>query len=71
MSWRDTCPVCSTAMEPDNQIGPYCLNEACPVTDDALLWYKDHQGIWKSQNWIATITKDGSTILKLSEREME
>jgi len=50
----EACPVCTQEMSDDRQIGPYCLNVSCPVSDDAKLWYQDRDGKWRVQRWMNT-----------------
>lgn len=65
----ETCPVCNTPMHDDSAIGRCCLNDDCPVEDDALLWYQNSKGEWMSQKWIRTVTGPNSAVFRLSEKE--
>jgi hypothetical protein len=35
------------------------MTSSCPVLDDADLWYKNSEGEWQKQKWVATKTKRG------------
>jgi hypothetical protein len=62
------CPLCQQHMEFSRQIGECCINDACPVLDDALLWYRNSKGEWCRQKWVETKTETGYN-LKLSPKE--